>query len=56
MPTSIKTDLEDTDTALILDKDGNLKAVILPNEGDEAVVPENIVRIIDFLMSQNDTP
>lgn len=51
MKTNIKTDLDDDDTALILDKDGQLKSIILPNEGDEAIVPDNIAKIIDFLMT-----
>jgi hypothetical protein len=50
MKTNIKTDLDDTDTAIIIDKDGNLKTLILPNESDEAIVPDNIVKIIDFLV------
>ena len=48
--TNIKTDLEDTDTALIIDKNGNLKSVILPNESDDAIVPENIIKIIEYLV------
>ena len=54
MKTNIKTDLEDDDTALILDKNGQLKSIILPNEGDEAIVPDNIAKIIDFLMMGNE--
>ena len=48
---NFKSELEDTDTAIILDKDGNLKSLLLPNQDDTAIVPENIVKIIDFLMT-----
>ena len=48
---NFKSELEDTDTAIILDKDGNLKSLLLPNQDDTAIVPENIVKIIDFLLN-----
>ena len=48
---NFKSELENTDTAIILDKDGNLKSLLLPNQDDTAIVPENIVKIIDFLMT-----
>jgi hypothetical protein len=50
---NIENELEDTDTAIILDANGNLKTILLPNLLEEAEVPENIVKIIDFLLEKN---
>jgi hypothetical protein len=47
---NIENELEDTDTAIVLDANGNLKTLLLPNLLEEAEVPENIVKIIDFLL------
>lgn len=43
-----ETLLDDTDFGFIVDKDGNLKALWIPEDQDEQEVPESIVRLIKY--------
>jgi len=44
---SLEEQLEDSDWALIISKEGNLKGLFMPDNADEDMVPDSIVYIME---------
>ncbi len=40
--------LDDDDFVFVIDGDGNLKSLLMPEMADEEAVPENVVSILKF--------